>query len=253
MPLLFLPIPGPVQMQIKPFVIGGSLLAAFLFGMPVGAQTPEYTGHRVCTKCHFAQGDAWRKTAHAKAFDSLKPNAKAAAKSKGGLDPAKDYTADPNCVPCHVTGYGESGGYKADMNPDDAKLVVGVTCEACHGAGSIYRQKHADAVDKLKSSGETTDRKALLDARQNFDYESACARCHLNYQGSKWAGAKPPHTPFTPALGAKYQFDFDKVVRTPGDKNSAHTHYKLRGVFTGGTIPAIRTEIQQNAEQEPEE
>ena len=232
------------------------LLATLLAGSNVGAQTAEYRGYRVCTKCHVAQGDAWRKTGHAKAFDSLKPNVKASAKSKAGLDPAKDYTMDSDCVGCHVTGYGESGGYEAGMNPDNAKLVIGligVTCEACHGAGSNYRQKHADAGDRLKRSGEATDREVLVDARQNFDYENACARCHLNHSGSKWVGTKPPYTPFTPAVDAKYQFDFDKAVRAFGDKNPAHTHYRLRGVFKGGTVPAIRAEIQQSAQEEPEE
>jgi hypothetical protein len=239
-------------MKIKLFVTGAWLLALALFGTSAGAQAPEYTGNRVCAKCHFDQGEAWRKTGHAKAFDSLKANVKAAAKTRAGLDPAKDYSADPDCVACHVTGHGEAGGYKTGMNPDDAKLVVGVSCESCHGAGSIYRQKHADAVDKLKASGETTDRQVLVDAKQNFDYEGACARCHLNYQGSPWTGAKPPYTPFTPAVDAKYRFDFNKAVRTSGEKNPVHTHYKLRGVFKGGTVPAIRGDLQQNA-QEPEE
>lgn len=235
------------------FLIRASLLVAVLCGAPVGAQTPDYTGFRVCTKCHFSQGDAWRETGHAKAFESLKPNVKATAKTKARLDPAKDYTADTNCVGCHVTGYGEAGGFSPGMNADDAKLVIGVTCEVCHGAGGSYRKQHADAVNKLKSSGETTDRQVLVEAKQNFDYEKACARCHLNYEGSKWAGAKSPYTPFTPVIDPKYQFDFDKAVRATGDKNPAHTHYKLRGVFKGGTVPAIRAEIQQNAQEESEE
>ena len=133
-------------MNIKLLVIAGWLLATAAFLTPVSAQTPEYTGNRVCAKCHFDQGEAWRKTGHAKAFDSLKANVKAAAKTRAGLDPAKDYSADPNCISCHVTGHSEAGGYKTGMNSDDAKLVVGVSCESCHGAGSIYRQKHADAA-----------------------------------------------------------------------------------------------------------
>lgn len=239
-------------MNIK-LSIHNLLLAAVLCAAPVGAQTPDYTGFRVCTKCHFAQGDAWRNTGHAKAFDSLKPNVKAPAKKKAGLDPAKDYSADPNCLGCHVTGHGEAGGYGPGMSADDAKLVIGVTCESCHGAGGSYRKTHGEAVDKLKSSGATTDRQLLVEAKQNFDYEQACARCHLNYAGSSWAGAKPPYTPFTPAVDAKYQFDFNKSVRVAGDKNPAHTHYKMRGVFKGGTVPAIRAEIQQSAQEEPEE
>ena len=136
--------------MIIKLVVCGWLLVAVLCAAPAGAQTPEYTGFRVCAKCHFDQGDAWRTTSHAKAFESLKPNIKVSAKAKAGLDPAKDYTADQNCVGCHVTGLGEKGGYRPGMNPDDAKVVSGVTCEACHGAGGSYRQMHADAGDRLK-------------------------------------------------------------------------------------------------------
>ncbi|MCX7147468.1 MAG: cytochrome c family protein [Sulfuritalea sp.] len=148
-------------------IIGGWLAAVIFCVAPASAQTPDYTGFRVCAKCHFDQGDAWRTTSHAKAFESLKPDVKASAKTKAGLDPAKDYTADLNCVGCHVTGYGEKGGYSPGMDPEDAKVVTGVSCEACHGAGGSYRQKHADGGDKLKSSGDTTDRQVLVDARQN--------------------------------------------------------------------------------------
>lgn len=229
-----------------------ALFLAIAAGAARAADQPDYKGFRVCTKCHDQQGDAWRKTGHAKAFEALKSNAKAEAKKKANLDPAKDYTQDKDCVGCHVTGYGEAGGYLIGMDADEAKVVVGVTCEMCHGAGGDYRQKHGEAGDRLKKSGENTDRQVLVEAKQNFDYEKACARCHLNYQGSKWAEAKPPFTPFTPAIDPKYQFDLDRAVRTTGDRNPIHTHYKLRGVFTGGTVPAIRADIQKTA-QEPEE
>lgn len=230
-----------------------SVLAALLFALAVaGAQAAEevgYKGFRVCAKCHDEQGTAWRSTAHAKALESLKPNVKSAAKTKAKLDPAKDYTQEKDCVGCHTTGVNEPGGYRIGMDPDEAKVVIGVTCEACHGAGDQYRKKHGDAGDKLKTTSETTDRQMLVEAKQNFDYEKACARCHLNYQGSPWAGAKPPYTPFTPAIDSKYAFDFNKAVRTEGSKNPAHTHYKLRGVFKGDPVPAIRADLQRNAKE----
>ncbi|MBZ0094221.1 MAG: cytochrome c family protein [Sulfuricella sp.] len=230
-------------------------LAAILLltaGWTNAADEPGYEGFRNCLKCHDGEGDSWRKTPHAKAFESLKPNNKVEAKMKAKLDPAKDYTRDSDCVGCHVTGFGEKGGYHVNIGPDEAKWLSGVSCESCHGAGSDFRRKHGEAEDRLKKTGEPTDRQMLIGAKQNFDYERACARCHLNYQGSKWAEAKPPFTPFTPAIDAKYQFDFNKAVRTLGNGNPVHTHYKLRGVFTGGPVPAIRAEL-QNTAQEPED
>ncbi|WP_323001606.1 cytochrome c family protein [Denitromonas sp.] len=229
-----------------------AMLFAFSIGSTHAADDPEYKGFRVCTKCHDQQGNSWKKSRHAKAFESLKPGVHAEAKNRARLDPNKDYTQDKDCVGCHVTGFGQPSGFRIGMDPDDAKVLAGVGCEACHGAGGAYRQEHANAGDKLKVSGEATDRQVLIAARQNFDYEKACASCHLNYQGSKWAEAKPPFTPFTPEVDSKYHFDFGKAVHATGESNAVHTHYKLRGVFTGGTPPVIRAEIQKSA-QEPEE
>ena len=73
---------------MNPFHAIAILLATALAAWPAAADTPEFKGFRVCAKCHDAQGDAWKGTAHAKAFESLKPGVKAEAKTRAGLDPA---------------------------------------------------------------------------------------------------------------------------------------------------------------------
>lgn len=224
-------------------------LAAALAVPPAVADTSEYKGFRVCTKCHDAQGDAWKGTAHAKAFESLKPNVKAEAKTRAKLDPAADYSANKDCVGCHTTGYGETGGYRIGIDPDEARVLLGVGCEACHGPGGRYRNLHGEASDRLKSTGDTTSRRNLVDAGQNFDYERACARCHLNYPGSPLANAAPPHTPFTPAVDGRYRHDFRKAVLAGDKGNPVHAHFKLRGVFKGDPVPPIRAEVQAGARE----
>jgi len=226
---------------MKLFQIAAWLL---LVGMAHAADPPGYAGVRVCAKCHEGQETSWRVSAHAQALESLKPGVKAQAKLQAKLDPAKDYTREADCVGCHVTGFGEKTGYRIDGGPDQARSVLGVTCEACHGAGEAFRRKHADAEDLMRKTGEATPRQVLVEAGQNFDYEAACARCHLNYSGSKWSGAKPPYTPFTPALDARYRFDFARALHASGKDTPVHTHYKLHGVFSGAPIPPIRAETQ---------
>ncbi len=222
-----------------------------LSGAPAAlAETPHYEGAKVCMKCHDLQGESWEKTVHAKAFESLKPSMKAEAKQKAGLDPAKDYTKDGECLACHTTGFGKPGGYAVDMPAAQAKPLAAVTCESCHGAGSQFRQEHGNAENRLKRQSEHTDRSVIVQAGQNFDYQTACASCHLNYHGSPWANAAPPYTPFTPAVDPKYAFDFDKAVRKSGKGTGVHDHYKLIGVFKG-EAPLLRTEFQVDA-KEPE-
>ncbi|MDP2794262.1 MAG: cytochrome c family protein [Sulfurisoma sp.] len=212
------------------------------------AAEPAYVGVKTCTKCHDVQGESWAGTAHAKAFDSLKAGAKTDEKKKAKLDPAKDYTKDKDCMGCHATGFGKAGGFAAGTEPGGAKALGTVGCESCHGAGGGYRDEHGKAEKKLKKDGQATPRKTLVAAGQNFDYERACGTCHLNYQGSALKGAKPPHTPFTPAVDAKYKFEYDKAVRT----KALHEHYKLKGSFEGEPVPKVRAEFQKTAKDIPE-
>jgi hypothetical protein len=226
------------------------LLSTMCAGQTVFASdaAAAFVGKKVCYKCHDLQGETFEETVHAKAFESLKPNVKVKEKQLAKLDPAKNYTKDKDCVGCHTTGYGKPGGYSAELPPGLAKALRGVTCEACHGAGGKYRELHGEAENRLKRDAEYTDRKVLVDAGQNFDYKANCAACHLNYEGSGYKGVHPPHTPYTPALGEKYKFDYMKSVMESGDEGAKaiHEHFKLIGVFTG-EAPAIRDELQENA------
>jgi hypothetical protein len=91
-------------------VAGGACLGVIAVGTNVNSQPPAtesapepaapsgqtYTGTKQCASCHFKQYMAWKKTKHAKeAWESV---------------PEK-YRADPNCVNCHATGYGQPTGF----------------------------------------------------------------------------------------------------------------------------------------------
>ena len=122
---------------------------------PRAVQEAAYEGSKSCQKCHFKEYGSWQKTKMAKAFESLKPGQAAEAKAKAKLDAAKDYTKEPGCVACHVTGYGKAGGYPEvvagkDFSAEEkarAALNEGVCCESCHGPGakaSAYKKEHKD-------------------------------------------------------------------------------------------------------------
>ena len=84
-----------------------------------------YVGSSPCAGCHPLQTKRWRSSPHAAAYESL-----AGAKRE----------MDPECIACHVTGYGFRGGFGgADKTP--ALLAVG--CEECHGPGEGHAQSPA--------------------------------------------------------------------------------------------------------------
>ncbi len=119
-----------------------SLIALVLaVGLPRAAAEPgehAFVGSKACKKCHLKEHKSWDATKMAHTFDVLKPGERAEAKTKAGLDPSKDYTTDPTCLPCHTTGYGKKGGF---VDIATTPELAGVGCEMCHGAGADYIQE----------------------------------------------------------------------------------------------------------------
>lgn len=120
---------------LKSFLKHLTIMMAPLFTCVLLAQDPAYTGNKKCRVCHLKEYQSWSQSKMAKAFELLKAGVAAEAKTKSKMDPAKDYTTDASCLPCHTTGYGKPGGFVDSSKTPD---FVGVGCEMCHGPGSNY-------------------------------------------------------------------------------------------------------------------
>ena len=144
------------------------IVASLLFvGAPALAGEPTTIGPKACATCHSAQHTQWQGHAHARAYQSL---------------PAKDRT-NPLCLTCHA--------------PDPERPEAGVTCEACHGAGSEYQEAHVMRDPYLRGYLGLKDSK-LKD----------CQTCHQADHGVKlkpldlaaiWNKLHHGNTPPTPA------------------------------------------------------
>lgn len=95
---------------------------ARLAGVPVPMllRTNGYSGNEVCSVCHELEHETWTFTSHASAFDTL---------VKHGSD------ADPECIGCHVVGYGQPGGFTSSI---ETPTLEDVGCESCHGRGGPH-------------------------------------------------------------------------------------------------------------------
>ncbi|MDQ7086761.1 MAG: multiheme c-type cytochrome [Acidobacteriota bacterium] len=82
--------------------------------------TGAYLGAGACAACHSAIVEDWSSSAHALALESLK-------REPNGMRPA--------CIACHVTGYGQVGGW---VDQRTTPHLAGVGCEACHGPGASH-------------------------------------------------------------------------------------------------------------------
>ncbi len=97
-------------------------------GQPFSYTLSSYAGESACLPCHEKQHQAWQKTTHAKAFQTLV-----------SLNRATDIT----CLPCHTTGFEE--------NYRRGEILENVQCEACHGPGLGHpdsKKKFSPVSDK---------------------------------------------------------------------------------------------------------
>ena len=108
--------------------------------VPTTVKGAEYVGINKCKMCHSKQFKAWQATKHANAWVGLqhadpKFAHELAEKLSVKLE-GKPETVD-GCVTCHVTGFHLPGGYPGADSLKTAALI-NVTCENCHGPGSLH-------------------------------------------------------------------------------------------------------------------
>jgi peroxiredoxin len=88
--------------------------------VPMLLHSTGYSGSDVCAVCHEKETDTWLLTRHAHAFDTLVKHAS---------------DAKPECIGCHVVGFGQPGGYTISPRTADFENVG---CESCHGRGGPH-------------------------------------------------------------------------------------------------------------------
>lgn len=119
-----------------------------LRGADSGASGSRYLGVGTCQSCHADAFDVYMHTAHAHAYNTL----------------ASQFVhRDTNCVGCHVTGYGDKGGFSGVRARGAMLDLVDVQCEACHGPGSehtrdgSYRERAIHSCVKCHTENDDPD------------------------------------------------------------------------------------------------
>jgi len=80
----------------------------------------EYVGNETCASCHEMENAQWETSKHSHAHQTL-------------IDADQDF--DPDCQPCHTTGYGYRTGFATPQSTPD---MWEVGCESCHGPGAAH-------------------------------------------------------------------------------------------------------------------
>ncbi|MBN2082804.1 hypothetical protein JW859_11455 [bacterium] len=100
-----------------------------------------------CGMCHKDQAAAWQEWPMASSWDKL----------------SAEEQQDENCIPCHVTGYGQPGGW---ISFEETPQLTGIQCEACHGPGTLHMKVPIKDVEAKKASLAIPD-------------EANCLQCHI--------------------------------------------------------------------------
>ena len=156
---------------MKTFLAPLPILTATIFAaVPLFSANAKYIGANKCKMCHKSatkgnQFGIWSESAHAKAYATLATDKAKAVAKKAGVsgDPQK---AD-ECLGCHVTAFSAPASAKAATY----KMEEGVTCETCHGPGSLYKSMK---VMKALTAG-TQDAAAVAFMKAT---EKTCLECH---------------------------------------------------------------------------
>jgi 2',3'-cyclic-nucleotide 2'-phosphodiesterase (5'-nucleotidase family) len=107
----------------------------------------QYLGSEACMTCHKQEYEHWSTTQHAHAFATLERVQK---------------ESTPECVQCHVVGFGRPGGFQ---NVTTSARLKNVGCENCHGYGTQH--------DMFAGTGGKVD-------------EAVCITCHTPANDPGW-------------------------------------------------------------------
>jgi len=141
-------------------------LFAFIVTGTILSQNFKYVGAASCKMCHNKpdrgeQYNKWMEGPHSDAWKVLSSErSKEIARERG----IADVTTDTACIKCHSTLGHIDGDLAAGI-----KIEEGVSCESCHGPGSMYR------VASVMKNRDVALTKGLI-----LPTEEVCRRCHKN-------------------------------------------------------------------------
>ena len=116
-----------------------------------------YVGKERCRPCHPAQMELFAARDYAKSWRVLE---------------MRRETRNPECLKCHVTGFGKPGGFvSAEATPH----LRHKQCEACHGPGSLHARNPGD-------------KEAIEGMRKYLGRRDNCTVCHYDIRTHRIIG-----------------------------------------------------------------
>jgi hypothetical protein len=156
----------------------------------IQVQYPEarYVGSEKCKRCHEDAYKVWKTEIEAE--DGMKKSHSHAFASLVQSKRPENRQFDPECVQCHVTGYGYLTGFRSEK---ETAVLKDVGCEVCHGPGSPHIKNNNDVKAlKLMNPYKTAPKETEQQRQQRINgLHAFCQKCHdidndVHFKISKW-------------------------------------------------------------------
>ncbi len=162
---------GPVEHSLRSFKQVSLAEAARRAAQAPPRAEPYYASSGSCVRCHSSEFARWSLSAHAKAWPAL-------------LE--RNDNENPECLPCHTTGWGEPSGL-GELTASAVRKFKSVQCEACHGP--MGGHPHDGRVRSHPISDKTCQGCHDAANSPSFDYASYLAQATC--QGGSPHSIKP--------------------------------------------------------------
>ncbi len=158
------------------------ICAAIFFIISLFSQEFTFVGAAKCKICHQSEKQGrqfpiWEGSTHSKSIAALSSSEAPAKAQEMGVD---NPTESPECLKCHAPLFEKAADFKEE----------GVTCEVCHGPGSVYKKL------SIMKSREESAKNGLIVYDSPEAIKKQCLSCHENAHGkpfdfeAKWAKIK---------------------------------------------------------------
>lgn len=159
--------------------IAAFLLPAACIVIVLAAQSPTYVGSKACGVCHKTKSQGrqlpiWEESGHSRS--------RVALSGESARRMADDAARNAACLSCHAPLWEKEPRF----------MEEGVTCEACHGPGSVYKSI------RLMSDREEAAKNGLIVFKDAEAIKLLCLKCHKDAHGialdfeSAWAKIRHP-------------------------------------------------------------
>lgn len=142
-------------------------------------ENATYVGSERCKKCHEQSYKVWKDSPHSHAYQTL------VKATKPGLR-----QFDGECVSCHVTGFGFTGGFKSEA---ETAHLLDNGCENCHGPASLHvKNPNNPKLNALMNPFRTMPNETPQQKEKRLNaLDLSCQKCHdidndVHWNLDKW-------------------------------------------------------------------